>query len=719
MNRYPGHKALVVATLLGMTGTAAAAERIDLQMRDVVQLQKRNDALAARQGVAQMAHARHAQLIGLDSQSRLVLDKRRSDFGVRNTRYTQTFRGVPVFGESVVVSEDGNGNVQALFGRMVSGLERELADVHARIAPAQALALGKRAALGVRAAALKTEREQADKVVYVDDTGRAHLGYAVTFFADAPQGGAPTRPIVILDADSGRILKQWENLQHVEIGTGPGGNQKTGQYEYGTDFGYNDVTQAGNTCTMDNANVRTVDLNHGSTGSTAFSYGCPRNTVKAINGAFSPLNDAHYFGGVVFDMYADYMNAAPLSFQLQMRVHYSNAYENAFWNGSAMTFGDGASRFHPLVSLDVSAHEVSHGYTEQNSALIYSGQSGGMNEAFSDTAGEAAEFFMNGSNDFLVGAQIFKAPGALRYMADPPQDGRSIDHVLDYASGMKVHYSSGVYNKTFHLLATTSGWTVRTAFQAFARANRDYWTASTDFNQGACGVQRAASDMGMDVQDVINAFSRVGVVASGSNCGGGSNQAPVAGFNSSGNAGTVQFSDTSTDADGTIASRSWNFGDGTTSTEASPLKVYTSAGTFVVSLTVVDDIGTASTIRQTVTVDGDGTTRRYVNNSDYAVNDNATIESPIVVPAGGTVKGYVNISVRIVHSYRGDMVIELVSPSGTRYMLSNRAGGSADDFIGSFRIQTGRQPRGGTWRLVVADLASGDTGKIDHWSITL
>ncbi len=58
-----------------------------------------------------------------------------------------------------------------------------------------------------------------------------------------------------------------------------------------------------------------------------------------------------------------------------------------------MTFGDGASYFYPLVSLDVSAHEVSHGFIEQNSNLIYSGQSGGINEAFSDMAGEAAEFY--------------------------------------------------------------------------------------------------------------------------------------------------------------------------------------------------------------------------------------------------------------------------------------------------------------------------------------
>src|SRR3546814_18437778 len=84
------------------------------------------------------------------------------------------------------------------------------------------------------------------------------------------------------------------------------------------------------------------------------------------------------------------------------------------------------------ICLDVLAHEVSHGYTEQNSNLEYSLQPGGINEAFSDMAGEAAEFFFKGENDFLIGGEILKAPGeALRYMADPTLDGISIGRATD------------------------------------------------------------------------------------------------------------------------------------------------------------------------------------------------------------------------------------------------------------------------------------------------
>src|SRR3546814_11847858 len=97
----------------------------------------------------------------------------------------------------------------------------------------------------------------------------------------------------------------------------------TGQYEYGTDYGYLDVAQGGSTCTMDNSVVRTVNLNHGTSGSTAFSYSCPRNTEKSINGPYSPLTDAHYFGKVIFHMYDAYVGPPPLTFKLTLQLHYS------------------------------------------------------------------------------------------------------------------------------------------------------------------------------------------------------------------------------------------------------------------------------------------------------------------------------------------------------------------------------------------------------------
>ena len=508
----------VATTAVLVAGGASAAVRTDLHQGDLARVKQSNAAVAAT-GAAVMVHTRHEQALGLDADSRLFLLDRKTDPGVRNHRYQQTFRGLPIFGEQVVVSEDANGNVSTLFGRKVDGLASEIPAAKPRLSRNSALAIAKAAGLGNRLGFMRTSAETADLMIHIDDSGHARKAYVVSYFADTAKGGSPTRPTVIVDADTGRILQQFDNLQHALVGTGPGGNAKTGQYEYGTNYGKLDVTQSGTTCTMNNANVKTVNLNHGTTGTTAFSYTCPRNTVKTINGAYSPLNDAHYFGSVIFNMYQAYIGKPPLTFQLMMRVHYSTNYENAFWDGSSMTFGDGYTTFYPLVGLDVAAHEVSHGFTAQNSMLTYSGKSGGINEAFSDIAGEAAEYYMRGTNDFKVGYNITKGTGALRYMYNPPLDGISVANTLNYYVGQDVHYSSGIYNKAFYNLATTAGWNTQKAFQVFARANDLYWTPSTTFHQGVCGVQTAAASYGYNVANVTAAFSAVGATCGGSETG--------------------------------------------------------------------------------------------------------------------------------------------------------------------------------------------------------
>lgn len=442
----------------------------------------------------------------------------RLENGKEVVRLQQFYQGVPVFGQTIAAKRSEMGVFSNFTGTAAQNMN-ELTSVKPSISSTDALAIAQKsnevlsiqAEKGAKISAIENEQS---KLWIVLENNTPRLVYMTSYFV---AGANPTRPFSIIDANTGEILEQWEGLNHALVGTGPGGNSKTGQYEYGTDFGFLDVTQSGSTCTMNNSNVKTVNMNGSTSGSTAFSYTCPRNTVKAINGAYAPLNDAHFFGGVIFDMYNDWIGVPPLTFQLTMRVHYSSSYENAFWNGSAMTFGDGASTFYPLVSLDVSAHEVAHGFTEQNSSLVYSGMSGGMNEAYSDMAGEAAENFMHGTNDWQVGADIFKATGALRYMNTPPNDGKSIGHADDYTSGMDVHYSSGVFNKAFYLLATKSGWNTRKAFEVFTLANQTYWTANSTFDQGACGVESAAEDKGYSKADVTASFASVGVA-----CGGGS-----------------------------------------------------------------------------------------------------------------------------------------------------------------------------------------------------
>lgn len=434
--------------------------------------------------------------------------------GQQKVRLQQYYQGVPVWGHSVAAAVNKAGQYVDVSGTLVTELPLDLPSVKPVFSAEQAAWISRGfdpadlISIKQDSATVQAVVEQAKQtklLIHVSEQGKPSLVYLTNYLTS--KGQDPLRPFALIDASSGKVLQQWEGINHANA-TGPGGNSKTGQYTYGTDYGYLDVDA---NCRMSNANVDTINLNGATSGGSIHQFTCPNNTFKAINGAYAPLNDAHYFGGVVFNLYRSWFNVNPLNTKLKMRVHYGSSYENAFWDGTQMTFGDGASRFYPLVSLDVSAHEVSHGFTEFNSGLVYSGQSGGINEAFSDMAGEAAEYFMKGSNDWQVGADIFKSSGALRYMDDPTRDGRSIGHASNFTSGMDVHHSSGVFNKAFYLLANKAGWNTRKAFEVFTIANQLYWTASATFNTGADGVCRAAKDKSYSLTDVKAAFDAVGV----------------------------------------------------------------------------------------------------------------------------------------------------------------------------------------------------------------
>lgn len=435
--------------------------------------------------------------------------------GQEKVRLQQHYQGIPVWGHSVAAAVNKAGQYVDVSGTLVTELPLDLPAVKPAITAQQAAYLSRGFTLddlvsikidAATADAIAAQVKQTNLWVHVDEQGKPALVYLTNYLTS--KGQDPSRPFALIDARSGKIIRQWDGINHANA-TGPGGNTKTGQYQYGTDYGYLEVDA---NCRMSTTNVDTINLNGATSGGSIHQFTCPNNTFKAINGAYSPLNDAHYFGGVVFNMYRSWFNVNPLNSKLRMRVHYGSSYENAFWDGAQMTFGDGASRFYPLVSLDVSAHEVSHGFTEFNSGLVYSGQSGGINEAFSDMAGEAAEYFMKGSNDWLVGADIFKSSGALRYMDDPTRDGRSIGHASNFTSGMDVHHSSGVFNKAFYLLSNKPGWNTRKSFEIFTIANQLYWSANSTFNAAADGVCRATKDKNYSTADVKAAFDAVGVV---------------------------------------------------------------------------------------------------------------------------------------------------------------------------------------------------------------
>lgn len=313
--------------------------------------------------------------------------------------------------------------------------------------------------------------------------------------------------------------------------------------------------------------------------------------------------------------------------------------------------------------------------------------------------------------------------------------------------------------------------------------------------------------------------------------GGSGNVAPTANYSFTVSGLTASFSDSSTDSDGSIASRSWNFGDGTTSTATNPSKTYSAAGTYTVTLTVTDNGAATNATSKSVTVtattppptggtltkgvavtglaatagnalnytlavpagstnltftmsggtgDADlyvrfgsaptdtvydcrpylggnaetctiatpsagtyhvrvkafstfsgvslvgnytagstgGGVQTYTNGTDFAIRDKATIESPIAVSGRtGNAPSTSKVDVRILHTYRGDLKVDLVAPDGSVYVLHNRTGGSADNIITEFTVNLSSEALNGSWKLRVNDNANGDTGTLDTWSL--
>ncbi|MER7280617.1 proprotein convertase P-domain-containing protein [Dactylosporangium sp. NPDC000244] len=110
-----------------------------------------------------------------------------------------------------------------------------------------------------------------------------------------------------------------------------------------------------------------------------------------------------------------------------------------------------------------------------------------------------------------------------------------------------------------------------------------------------------------------------------------------------------------------------------------------------------------------------------VNNTDTTIPDLGSVESPIAIAgcAGSTAPANATVEVHIVHPYRGDLVVTLVAPDGSTYVLANRSGGSADNLDQTFTVNLSSEAPNGTWKLRVQDAAATDTGFINTWNINV
>ncbi|NOH52993.1 peptidase M4 family protein [Vibrio coralliilyticus] len=420
-------------------------------------------------------------------------------------RKQQLHYGVPVYGQSLVAQVSAQGTVTPVDGKVLTGIDADIGSTLPMLNAKQAIELAKGNSQGFASQAIHDPN--AELMIWQDEQQIARLVYKVDFIQ--MNGMGPSRPITLVDAKSGDVLDRWEGIAFIEA-EGPGGNRKSGRYYFGpkTQYGGFEVNQY---CQMDSPNVITLNMNNQQYGGQVHQFDCNVNNYRSVNGAYAPMNDAHYFGQRVFDMYMDWLNTRPIQQKLTMRVHYGSNYGNAFWDGRQMTFGDGNQSMYPLATWDVIAHEVSHGFTEQNSGLEYRGMSGGMNESFSDVAAAALSQYVHGSFNWKMGEHVMKYSDAMRYFIQPSKDGVSIDHINQYYNGIDVHHSSGVFNKAFYHLATSSNWDIKKAFIAYATANQLYWRPNSDFQQGAEGVCKAAHELGYDTSSVNNAFAQVGI----------------------------------------------------------------------------------------------------------------------------------------------------------------------------------------------------------------
>ncbi|MEU2827791.1 S8 family serine peptidase [Streptomyces lavendulae] len=109
----------------------------------------------------------------------------------------------------------------------------------------------------------------------------------------------------------------------------------------------------------------------------------------------------------------------------------------------------------------------------------------------------------------------------------------------------------------------------------------------------------------------------------------------------------------------------------------------------------------------------------FENTADFAIGDNTTVESPITVSGvTGNAPATLKVGVNIVHTYIGDLKVDLVAPDGSVYTVHNRAGGGTDNINQVFTVNASSEVANGTWKLRVNDNAGGDTGRIDSWNLT-
>lgn len=537
-------KKILFLVLFSASQTLLAAKTVNLYQEPLSRLNQFSSLHAQNNGQIS-ANLNFAELKPL---TKTQLDK------IEITRYQQFYKGLAIAGAQITISKaKANGH---LFDEINLNTNPALSSDQALQAAKQGYFADKKP--------LQTQEEVSKLQIRADENNQLKLVYLVSFKGIA-EDNKPIWPFFVIDAQDGQLLKQWSNIQNYQD-TGPGGNEKVQEYWYGKDeFPSLDLTQDGESCTMDNQKVSLINLKSkwDFENKVPLQYRCGSNVEDPVNGSFSAGNDAYYFGQIIVNMYKNWygMNALEdkngKAQKLIMRVHFGENFVNAFWNGESMTFGDGDGEFfYPLVSLDVAGHEVSHGFTEQHADLEYHDESGALNESFSDMAGQASRAYLLETEPNFYN-KVYLTPNkvtwgigetilsdkfpykALRFMDLPSLDDSSADCLdkkmarshqslcaisypelvataklkyredKDDRQSYIVHTASGIFNRAFYLLSKQIG--IKEAFHLMIIANSKYWTPTTNFKEAACGVVYAARELKTDPNLIQSVFNKTGI----------------------------------------------------------------------------------------------------------------------------------------------------------------------------------------------------------------
>ncbi|MEU5668130.1 M4 family metallopeptidase [Streptomyces longwoodensis] len=607
---------------------------------------------------ADAAKATTARELGLGAQEALVVrDVVKDADGTVHTRYERTYAGLPVLGGDLVVDTAKSGDTRGVVKATRATIK--VASLTPAVPADQARKQALR--LAADAGADSADAGRAPRKVVWAANGTPVLAYE-TVVGGLQEDGTPNELHVVTDAATGKKLFAYQGIE-----TGTGNTMYSGTVTLGT-------SQSGSTYTLTDTargNHKTYNLNRGTSGTgTLFSGPDDVWGNGSASNAETAGADAHYGAALTWDYYKSVHGRSGIrgdGVGAYSRVHYGNNYVNAFWSDSCfcMTYGDGSGNTHPLTAIDVAGHEMTHGVTSNTAGLNYSGESGGLNEATSDIFGTSVEFYANNASDvgdYLIGEKIdINGNGTpLRYMDKPSKDGASKDSWYSGIGSVDVHYSSGPANHFFYLLSEGSGAKV---------INGVSYNSPTSDGLPVTGIGRAKAEK-------------------------------------------IWFRALSTKFTSTT-----NYAGARTGTLAAAGELY---GTSSAEYKAVQDAWAAVAVGARSGGGGGGGTT-FENTADVSIPDNgAAVTSSITVSGRtGNAPSNLQVAVDIVHTWRGDLVVDLVAPDGTAYRLKSfSSSDSADNVQATYTVDASSEVANGTWALRVQDQAAQDTGYINSWSLT-